>query len=305
MEITTRSHTLRPGVVVAPVTPMNQDMSLDTPAIALLTDRLIAAGATGLTPCAVTGEPQTLSLEEHLSVLRATVAATRGRVPVYCGVGRPSIIETWQAIDSLTDMGADGVFLITPYASQYSLGEVLHYFQEVADRTPLPIMIYNCPSYSGVNIPPQALATLARVPNIQAVKEGNQAQLGETLALVRSEDFAVYSARDSYLLESLAAGAAGVISFAANVAPELVVAVAQAWGQSDFTRARALQMDVTRLVQMLVLRSYPLMIKLAMDYAGVPAGPCRRVRVELSAEESSQLRRNALAAARWRGISPA
>ncbi len=286
------------GIYVAPVTPMRDNLSLDLAQLARVVDFLVTAGVHGLTPCAVTAETEALTVEEHQEVLRTTMETAAGRVPVFLGVGRPSFTETLALVEWAERLSPAGLFVITPFCNGYTLDEVLAYYELLTARTALPIMMYNCPSYSGVNIAPAAAARLARRPTIVATKEGNQAQLHLTVDAVRS-DMAVLTARDTYLIESMAVGATGLVSFAANVAPQLVVRIYNACVRNDWETARELQKALVPLVMALVSRSYPTMIKAAMGVAGMAVGQPRRVPTRLSAEESELLYRtvrNALAA---------
>jgi len=277
------------GIVVAPVTPMNDDLSVNYDALASDVDRLIRAGVHGLTPCAVTAEVETLSMEEHRRVLATVVAANAGRVPVYCGIGRPSLLELRELVDHVHSIGADGLFVITPYASAHSLAEVEAHYKDVVERSGLPTIIYNCPGYSGVNIPPQVSARLAEHPMIVGIKEGQQSQLHDTVRLV-GDRMAVLTARDSYLLPSLVIGATGVVSFAANVAPELHVALYDAVLRGDLKLARRMHDGIGQLVEALVARSYPLLIKEGMRMQGHPVGPVRRVASPIEKSEQERLR---------------
>jgi 4-hydroxy-tetrahydrodipicolinate synthase len=277
------------GIVVAPVTPMNDDLSVNYDALAADVDRLVRAGIHGLTPCAVTAEAETLSMEEHRRVLATVVAANAGRVPVYCGIGRPSLLELRELVDHVHSIGADGLFVISPYASSHSIAEVQAHYEDVAERSGLPTIIYNCPGYSGVNIPPRVSAQLAEHPMIVGIKEGQQGQLHDTVRLV-DDRMAVLTARDSYLLPSLVVGATGVVSFAANVAPELHVALFDAVQKGDLALARRMHNGVCQLVEALVARSYPVLIKEGMRMQGHPVGPARRVATRIDDDERDRLR---------------
>jgi 4-hydroxy-tetrahydrodipicolinate synthase len=278
------------GIVVAPITPMNRDLSVDWVGLEEVLDWLISRGIDGLTACAVTAETEALTMEEHRQVLERTVSVADGRVPVYCGVGRTSILETRELVAFAQDIQGDGLFLITPYASAYTGEEVVAYLQDIAMRSPLPLMLYNCPSYAGVNITVEQLTQLSHIGNIVAVKEGNQEQLPALAATTRESGFKVFTARDSYLLDSLDSGAVGVISFAANVAPDLLVDLYRFWRIGARDRAEQLQASVTRLVGALVTRSYPLFIKAAMAELDLPAGPARRIELGLDRTEQAALR---------------
>lgn len=254
---------------------MNADLSIDYPGLRELVGWLVDAGVHGFTPCAVTAEAETMSLEEHRRVLAEVVDVVGGRVPVYCGIGRPSILETRGLREDVRAMSADGLFVIPPYASAHTLPEVSAYFADVVRGSGLPTIMYNAPGYATVNIPPTEAAALAQIPEIVGCKEGNQAQLHDTVRMA-GHDMSVLTARDSYLLPSLAVGARGIVSFAANVEPELVVALYEAAGRPETDRARTLHEAVSALVEVLVSRSYPVMIKAAVAARGLPAGPARR-----------------------------
>jgi 4-hydroxy-tetrahydrodipicolinate synthase len=278
------------GIVVAPITPMNRDLSVDWVGLEELVSFLISRGIDGLTACAVTAETEGLSMEEHRRVLERTVSVVGGRVPVYCGVGRTSILETRELVAFVEALGGDGLFVITPYASAYTGDEVVAYLRDIAMRSRLPLMMYNCPGYAGVNITVERITQLSQIDNVVAIKEGNQEQLPALVAATRGSAFKVFTARDSYLLDSLDGGAAGVISFAGNVAPDLLVDLYGAWRTGDRNRAEQLQASVTRLVGALVTRSYPLFIKAAMAELGLPAGPARRIEGGLDRAEQAAVR---------------
>lgn len=277
------------GVVVAPVTPMNNDLSVDYGGIRSIIEHLIDAGVSGFTACAMTAEAESLSLEEQEAVLAAVVESVAGRVPVYSGVGRPSILETRRLISVAEEIGSNGLFVITPYCNAYTKAEAIAYLRDVATRTSLPIMIYNCPAYSRIDLTPEDHSALSEIANIVATKEGNQGQLHDTV-LATEGRMSVFTARDSYLLPSLALGAVGVVSFAANVAPRLLVELYEAVQQGDTARASELHAVLSPLVNALVARSYPLMIKAAMELNGLAAGPARRIEQPLAATEVERLR---------------
>jgi 4-hydroxy-tetrahydrodipicolinate synthase len=276
------------GVYVAPVTPMNANLTVDVEGLRALVDFLIESGVHGLTPGAVTAEVETLSLAEHRQVLAAATEAAAGRVPVYAGIGRPSILELRELAGYAEGIGADGLFVITPYASAHTIDEVERHYADLADRSALPLMMYNCPGYSGVNIPPPVAARLAALPTVVATKEGQQDQLHETVRYA-GVSMSVFTARDSYLLPSMIVGAQGVVSFAANVAPGLIVELYEAARSGDLSRARELHAATSSLVEVLVSRSYPVMIKEAMAALGLPSGPPRRVAGSLSRDELARM----------------
>jgi 4-hydroxy-tetrahydrodipicolinate synthase len=268
---------------------MNDDLSLDEDGLARLIEHLIDAGVHGLTPCAMTGEAESLNLDEHERVLRVVAETANGRVPVFAGIGRPSILETRLLLEAAEDAGSDGLFLIPPFCNSYTKDEALRFYEDVAARTSLPIMMYNCPPYSGIDFSPSDHADLAKIPTMVATKEGNQGQLQNTV-LATADQMSVFTARDSYLLSSLAVGAVGVVSFAANVAPQLLVRLYDAFLVGRLDEAQELHRTLVPIVDALVARSYPLMIKTAMSLLGLPAGPARRIATPITEVELDRLR---------------
>jgi 4-hydroxy-tetrahydrodipicolinate synthase len=277
------------GIWAGPITPMNGDFSLDLAGLRWLTDYVVSSGVHGLIPGAFTAEIESLDLSEHKRILEIVVETAAGRVPVYCGVSRPSILETRAVIDFARDLGADGIFVVPPFCNSYTLDEIVRFLEDVARRTTQPIMLYNSPNYCGVNLSPTVQGSLARIDNIASSKEGNQGQLHQTV-LEADADMAVFSARDSYLVPSLAVGADGVTSFVANVAPELIMDLYRAACDGDEETVRMLHPRVSRLVDALVARSYPLMLKTAMSLLDLPSGPARRIEGGATDEEIVSLR---------------
>lgn len=265
-------------------------MSVDYEGLESLVDFMIGGGINGLISCAFVAEVESLDLDEHRQVLKTVIRASGGRVPVYSGVGRSSLLETRELISFAESAGSDGLFVPTPYCNSYSMAEAVAYFKDVASRASIPLMIYNCPTYSGLNLSPELQAKLAETTNVTAAKEGNQSQLHKTV-LAGGDNLAVLSARDSHLVESLAVGASGVTSFVANVAPGLVVELYRALVTDDDTLARSLHERLVPLVAALTSRSFPMLVKHAMSLKGLPSGPARRIESPVGEVEVAELER--------------
>jgi len=276
------------GVWAGPITPMNADLTIDFSGLRSLTEFLIDGGVDGLIPAAFTAEVESLDIGEHKRLLETVVESAGGRVPIYGGVSRPSIVETREMVAYAPEVGLDGIFVIPPFCNAYTLPEMVAFVKDVAGRSSLPVMLYNCPNYTKVNFPPEVQSALAEIENIASSKEGNQEQLHGTV-LAAGDGMAVFTARDSHLVASLAVGADGVTSFVANIAPRLIVDLFAAATAGDTAVVHELHARVSMLVDALVKRSYPLLLKEAMTILGLPSGPARRIEGGATQAERAEL----------------
>jgi 4-hydroxy-tetrahydrodipicolinate synthase len=275
------------GIVVPLVTPFDSQHEVDLEGLQGNVESFLSTGVSGLLCLATTGEAQSLNLSERKSVVDVTLAAADGRLPVIVGIGHTDVRETYALADHATRRGAAGLFVITPYFYRYSPDQHAAYFEKLAERVELPIMAYNS-TYTGTPLTPDLIERLLETSSVAAVKDGNQLQVGE-LARRFGNRIGVFCARDVYLLETLAAGGHGAIAFAANVLPEAMVAIVQAWQAGDVGRARALQQAVNPLVNHLVSHTFPSAVKAATEIAGRAAGPTRHPIPALSAADRHTL----------------
>ncbi len=257
------------GSLVAIVTPFKNG-KVDETAFRELIDFQIAGGTQSIVPCGTTGESATLSHEEHDAVIRITVEACRGRnVKVLAGTGSNS---TWEAIEMTRlaeKAGADGSLQVTPYYNKPSQEGLYRHYETIAKETDLPIILYNVPSRTSVNLLPPTVARLANIKNIVGIKEasGSLTQISEVVALC-GEDFTVLSGDDALTWPILAVGGKGVISVVANILPDRVAALCAAARAGDLEQAQALHYEMRELVDALFIETNPVPVKTALGFMG-------------------------------------
>jgi 4-hydroxy-tetrahydrodipicolinate synthase len=229
------------GSMPALVTPF-RDGRVDEAALEALVDWQVAEGSSGLVPCGTTGESATLSIEEHDHVIALTVKAARGRVPVIAGCGSNDTMVAIHHVARAAAAGADAALLVCPYYNRPGQRGLLAHFRAVAERSPLPILLYNIPGRSGIDMATETMAELAEHPKIVGVKEstGDINRISE-IRHACGRDFLIFSGNDSMTLGILAHGGHGAISVTANVAPGLNARQVKAALDGDFATALALQ----------------------------------------------------------------
>src|SRR5574341_802247 len=217
------------GVLPAIITPFTEDNRIDKEGLRQNIEFLVENGVSGIVPCGTTGEAATLSIEEHEKVIEYAVECST--VPVVAGTGSNNTTEALELTRFAEDAGADAALLITPYYNKPNDRGMLAHFKKVAEAVDIPIILYNVPSRTGINLKPELVGELAKISNITGIKEasGILDQVTKILELTRDEDFVVLSGDDGLTLPIMALGGAGVISVVANVAPKLMVSMVQAF----------------------------------------------------------------------------
>jgi 4-hydroxy-tetrahydrodipicolinate synthase len=258
------------GCGTAIVTPFRQDQSLDESALRALVNRQIEAKIDCLIPCGTTGESPTLTHEEHLRVVEITVQEARGRVPVLAGAGGNNTDKVVAVIRELKDLGVSGILSVTPYYNKPTQEGLYQHYKKLAQATSLPLVVYNVPGRTQVNVEPATLARLAEIPNIVGVKEssGNIAQISNILARVPNS-FSVWAGDDVVALPAIALGARGVISVVANEIPAEFGELVRAAVRGDFARARELQRKYHPLIDINFVETSPGPVKFAMAQMGL------------------------------------
>ncbi len=264
------------GSIVALITPMREDGSLDEPAVARFAEWQIAQGSQGLVPAGTTGESPTLTHAEHQRVIEIVVEAADGRVPVIAGAGSNSTAEAISLVSHARRAGADGVMVVTPYYNKPSQEGLFLHYSAIADAADLPLIIYNIPSRSVIDMSVETMARLARHPNIVGVKDAT-ANLSRPLHTRRAcgEDFVQLSGEDHTVVPFLAAGGHGCISVTANVAPRQCAAIHQAWTDGRVADAIALQDELVVLHDAMFCESNPGPVKFGASLLGHTSDHCR------------------------------
>lgn len=258
------------GCGTAMVTPFRKDSSLDEATLRVLVRRQVTAGINFLVPCGTTGESPTLTHEEHLRVVAITIEEAKGKVPVLAGAGGYNthhVIETARAAEKL---GAQGILSVTPYYNKPTQEGLYQHFKAIASAVPLPIVLYNVPPRTNVNIDPGTLRRLSEIENIIGVKEasGNISQITQVIQQV-PEEFLVLSGDDALTLPIAAMGGKGIISVASNEIPAEMTRLAKVCLEGNFAEARAMQRKWLPLLEVNFIETNPVPVKAAMAEMGL------------------------------------
>ncbi|MBR4425913.1 MAG: 4-hydroxy-tetrahydrodipicolinate synthase [Oscillospiraceae bacterium] len=266
-------HLIFRGVATALITPMTED-GVDYPALGKLIDWQIDEGINGLVIAGTTGEGSTLTDAEHREVLRYSVERAAGRVPIIAGTGSNDTAYAVDLTAYASEIGADAMLVVTPYYNKATQNGLIKMFHTIADASTKPIILYNIPSRTGVNIEPETFVALAEHPNITAIKEasGNISKIVETAALV-GDKLDIYSGNDDQIVPLLSMGGAGVISVLSNVLPRKTVELCDRFFAGDVAGSAALQLELFPLVRALFSEVNPIPVKAAMAEMGF----CRNI----------------------------
>ena len=280
------------GSIVALITPMDEQGEVDYDGLERLITFHLSEKTDALLVLGTTGESSTLSSEEEEEILRFTVEKVNGKVPVIAGAGTNATKKTIERVNRFAELGADQVLVITPYYNKTSDAGLLAHFTAIADQSPVPIILYNVPSRTGMTIPIQVLERLAKYPKIIGIKEAS-GDISYVMAVARllNEAFVLYSGNDDMILPVLSVGGSGVISVWANVRPKQVHDLVSAFNNGNIEKAQAIQLEALPLIHALFSETNPIPVKAAMEILGLPAGPLRLPLVSLAEEKKEQLAR--------------
>ena len=271
------------GAGVAIITPMYEDGSINFDELGRIIEDQIAHSTDAIVICGTTGESPTMTDEEHTECIRYAVKKVAGRVPVVAGTGsNDTKYAIWLSQQAEAD-GADALLLVTPYYNKTSQAGLVAHFTAMAEAGGIPVILYNVPSRTGLNIAPETALELSKHPLINGIKEasGNISQVAKVAALC-GDALNIYSGNDDQVVPLLALGGKGVISVVSNVAPELVHNCCQAFFDRDTAKACALQLEMLPLEEALFCEVNPIPVKYAMNVLGWNAGACRLPLVEPS-----------------------
>jgi 4-hydroxy-tetrahydrodipicolinate synthase len=258
------------GVGTALVTPFTANGALDEAGVRRLARRQIDQGIHFLVPCGTTGESPTLSEDERARVVGICVEESHGAVPVLAGAGGYDTREVVHSARRMERAGANGLLSVTPYYNKPTPDGLVQHYKAIAEATPLPIIVYNVPGRTGVNIDVPTLVRLAAIPNIVGVKEasGNIQQMCEVCRAV-PPDFIVLSGDDAITLPLMAVGGRGVISVASNEVPREMSQMVEAAEAGDFAAARKIHARLLPLMLVNFVESNPVPVKAAMAHMGL------------------------------------
>ncbi|MBQ6830009.1 MAG: 4-hydroxy-tetrahydrodipicolinate synthase [Clostridia bacterium] len=276
------------GAGVALVTPMHPDGRINHEKYRELIDFQIENGTDAIIAVGTTGEASTQNYEEHALALKTAIEHTAGRVSVIAGTGSN---DTEHCIRLSTDakaMGADGLLLVTPYYNKTSQRGLIAHYTKIANSVDIPMILYNVPSRTGVNIQPQTVATLYELPQIVAIKQANP-DLAQTAQIAALCDIDIYSGNDDLIVPMMSLGAKGVISVLSNVVPRETHEMCAAWLRGDVETAKRLQLTYLDLVNALFMDVNPIPVKEALNQMGFAVGDCRLPLYEMSDEMKQKM----------------
>jgi len=256
------------GAIVAIATPFKKG-KVDEEALRGLIEFQIKTGTDGIVPCGTTGESPVLTHKEHGRVIEITVAAVKKRLPVIAGTGSNSTDECIRLTRHAYDVGADGALIVAPYYNRPTQEGLYQHYKLIAEKVPIPIIVYNIPSRTGVNITPETMAKLSKIKNIVGAKEaaGSLQQMQEMITAC-GPNFSVLSGDDFFTFPLMCLGGHGIISVASNVAPAAVAELVDAINAGKFKKAKELHYKLTPLVNSLFIETNPAPVKAALAMMG-------------------------------------
>ncbi|WP_457590356.1 4-hydroxy-tetrahydrodipicolinate synthase [Geoglobus sp.] len=276
------------GIIPALVTPFKENFEVDFEGIARNLDYL-ERHVNALVPAGTTGEAATLSYEEHIEVVRYVCEVANK--PVIAGAGSNSTREALYLAKEVEKAGADAAMFVTPYYNKPNPEGLVRHYSEIAKEISIPILVYNVPSRTGINVTPETARRLSEIEGVAGIKEasGNLKQVAEIIRLT-SDDFAVLSGDDFLTLPILMLGGRGVISVTANVAPHLMKEMYEAFRSGNVERAKEIHYKLMPLYDALFIDTNPIPVKKALELMGLAAGKPRLPLVELSNEKTEKLK---------------
>ncbi len=269
------------GSGVALVTPYKNG-NIDFEKLAEVIEYHIKEGTDAFIVCGTTGEASTMTDEEQVETIKFVIDKTNKRIPVIAGTGSNNTAHSIHLSQKAEELGADGLLIITPYYNKSTQKGLVSHFNAIADSVNIPIIAYNVPGRTGVNIKPSTLAQMAKHKNIVAVKEasGDISQVAE-MARVCPDGFGIYSGNDDMILPLLSLGGCGVISVVANICPKDTHDLVAKYFEGDIEGSRKLQLDMKPLIDSLFIEVNPIPVKTAMNLLGFDMGELRLPLVEM------------------------
>jgi 4-hydroxy-tetrahydrodipicolinate synthase len=284
------------GAFTALITPMKENGDVDYDGFRKLINFQLGQGIDGLVPLGTTGETPTLDEDEEEKLIRIALDEVKGNVPVIVGAGSNDTKHMVMYVKRTKDMGADAALVVTPYYNKPNDDGLVKHF-EAAAAVGIPIVVYNIASRTGRNIPTPLMEKIAAIPGIAGVKEasGDLGQMAEVLQAIafprrKTNPFAVLSGDDGFTLPLIALGGDGIISVVSNLVPARVKALTKACLAGDFEEGRRIHFELLPLIKAAFIETNPIPIKLAMGWAGLPAGPARLPLGRLDPKNEAPLR---------------
>lgn len=285
------------GTYVAMVTPFDKDLQIDEEGFRSNINYLIDKGVNGLVGAGTTGESATISHDEHKKIIEILVDEVDGRVQTIAGAGSNSTAEALNLTKFSQDAGADAALIITPYYNKPQQHALVQHYQSISDETDIPIIAYNVPSRTGINIDVDTVVEIAKIENVDAIKEasGSVDKVSDIYRALSKEgledDFNILSGEDSLTFPIMAVGGTGVISASANIDARRMVLMVDSILNDDYDRAMELHYDMLELIRACFVESNPVPVKTAMGLMGLPSGPLRQPLAPMKEENLEVLKK--------------
>lgn len=278
------------GAGVAIITPFNEDQSVNYEKFTEIVEYQLEKGTDAIVVCGTTGEAKTLSTEEHVKLIKLCVDVVNHKVPVIAGAGSNDTHYAVKLSNEAESCGVDAILSVTPYYNKTSQRGLITHYNYIADRVKTPIILYNVPSRTGVNIEPSTYEALKGYPNITAIKEanGNISKIVETFSLI-GEEMDLYSGNDDQIVPILSMGGSGVISVLSNLMPKETVKMCELCFTGDYKAAAKMQMDYLPLINALFCEVNPIPVKAAMAAMGYCDNYVRLPLIPMSKDKEAKL----------------
>lgn len=280
------------GSGVALITPFNEDGKVNFEKLGELVEFHIENNTDAIIACGTTGEASTLDDEEHLAVIKYVIDKVNKRIPVIAGTGGNDTNHSIYMSQQAEKLGTDALLVITPYYNKGNKSGIKKHFEAIAASVKIPIIMYNVPGRTCVNMSPSLVAELAKLDNIVAIKEasGDLAQVAEIARLV-PDDFAIYSGNDDSILPLLSLGGHGVISVLANICPKETHDLVYKFFEGDLESSRKLQLEMKPLIDALFIEVNPVPVKTAANLLGFNVGNLRLPLAEMDSKNIEVLQK--------------
>ena len=277
------------GVATALATPFN-DKGVNVKEFSRFIEFQINAGVNALVVCGTTGESSTMTKVEKVQAIKCALSTSKKRVPVIVGTGSNNTLATIEMSILAEELGADGLLIVTPYYNKTTQNGLIEHYKAIANSVDIPIILYNVPSRTGMNILPETCFELSKIDNIVGIKEasGNISQVAK-IAQLCGNDFSIYSGNDDQILPILSLGGKGVISVLSNIKPKLTCKIVNSFFENKTATSRNEQLNALPLINALFAETNPIPIKYAINCIGYDFGTPRLPLVECSSNLKSTI----------------
>ena len=277
------------GVATALATPFD-DKGVNVKEFSRFIEFQINAGVNALVVCGTTGESSTMTKVEKVQAIKCAISTSKKRVPVIVGTGSNNTLATIEMSVLAEELGADGLLIVTPYYNKTTQNGLIEHYKAIANSVNIPIILYNVPSRTGMNILPETCFELSKIDNIVGIKEasGNISQVAK-IAQLCGNDFSIYSGNDDQILPILSLGGKGVISVLSNIKPELTCKITNSFFENNIATSRNEQLNALPLINALFAETNPIPIKYAINCIGYDFGTPRLPLVECSSNLKSTI----------------